>query len=83
MELDDKAFLLRRQASVLEARVEVVHPPEAAALARPVEACMSMSIHIEREAKYCEVKTEGVYSDRMVRVAVELIAGLICLKDYI
>jgi hypothetical protein len=38
MEVDNKALLLWRQASMLEARVEIVHPPEAAALACPIEA---------------------------------------------
>jgi hypothetical protein len=38
MEVDNKALLLWRQAPMLEARVEIVHPPEAAALACPIEA---------------------------------------------
>ena len=67
MELNNKAFLLRRHASVLEARVEVVHPPEAAALACPVEACMT----IER------VKYEDSGLEMM-----RLHAGLhLCAKD--
>jgi len=42
MELNNKALLLRGHATMLEARVEVVHPPEAAALSCPVEACMNI-----------------------------------------
>jgi hypothetical protein len=42
MELNNKALLMRGHASMLEARVEVVHPPEAAALSCPVEPCMKI-----------------------------------------
>jgi len=38
MEVNNKVFLLWRHAPVLKARVEVVDPPEAAALACSVEA---------------------------------------------
>jgi hypothetical protein len=42
MEFNNKVFLLWRHAPMLEARVEVVDPPEAAALACPVEAYMAI-----------------------------------------
>jgi len=38
MELNNKALLFWGHAAMFEARVEVVHPPEAAALSCPVEA---------------------------------------------
>ena len=43
MELNNKVFLLRRHAPVLEARVEVVDPAEPAALACPVKAYMTIN----------------------------------------
>jgi hypothetical protein len=42
MELNNKVFLLWRHAPMLEARVEVVDPPEAAAFACPVKAYMAI-----------------------------------------
>jgi hypothetical protein len=42
MEFNNEVFLLWRHAPMLEARVEVVDPPEAAALACPVEAYMAI-----------------------------------------
>jgi len=44
MELNNKALLFWGHAAMFEARVEVVHPPEAAALSCPVEACMNLEI---------------------------------------
>lgn len=38
MELKDEALFMRRHAPTLEARVEVVDPPEAAALACAIKA---------------------------------------------
>lgn len=40
MELEDEAFFMRSHTSTLEARVEVIHPSEAAAFSCAVEACM-------------------------------------------
>jgi sugar (pentulose or hexulose) kinase len=42
MELKDEALFMRRHAPTLEARVEVVDPPEAAALACAIKACMEI-----------------------------------------
>jgi len=39
VELHHEAFLVGAHPAALEVRVEVVHPPEPAALPRPVETC--------------------------------------------
>lgn len=43
MELEDETFFMGSHAPTLEARVEVVDPPEAAALSCAVEACMEIT----------------------------------------
>lgn len=43
MELEDEAFFMGSHAPTLEARVEVVNPPEATALSCAVEACMEIT----------------------------------------
>ena len=50
MEVNNKVFLLRRYSPMLEARVEVVDPPEAAALACPVKAYMTIDKVMYRDS---------------------------------
>jgi hypothetical protein len=56
VKLEDEALFMWSHALTLEARVEVVHPPQAAALARPVEPCME--VH-GRETKGEEDRVSG------------------------
>ena len=55
MELNNKALLFWGHAAMFEARVEVVHPPEAAALSCPVEACMNIE-NVQHEEGLLDTK---------------------------
>lgn len=51
VQLKDEALFMGRHAPTLEARVEVVDPPQPAALACPVESCMNEDTERERGSK--------------------------------